>query len=71
MSARRAALLAAVAGAVAGLVWWRRRSAAPPQPTVQIALADGTACALDPADPSRAQLEALAAGVRDSLTGGT
>ena len=71
MKARRVALLAALAGAVAGLVWWRRRAAAPPQPGVQIGLADGSVRTLDQDDPARAELEALAAGVSDSLTGGT
>ena len=70
MKARRVALLGAVAGAVAGLVWWRRRSAAPP-PAVQIGRSDGSVRTLDQDDPSCAELEALAAGVRDSLTGGT
>ena len=71
MRARRVALLAAIAGAVAGLVWWRRRAAEPPVPGVQIGLTDGSVRTLDRGDPSRAGLEALAAGVRDSLTGGT
>ena len=71
MRARRVALLAAVAGAVAGLVWWRRRAAEPPEPGVQIGLADGSVRTLDQGDPACAELEALAAGVRDSLTGGT
>jgi len=68
---RRLTVLAAVAGAVAGLVWWRRRAAAPPPPAVQIGLADGSVRTLDQDDPTRAELEALAAGVRDSLNGGT
>ncbi len=71
MRARRVALLAALAGAVAGLVWWRRRAAEQPQPSVQIGLADGSVRTLDQDDPARAELEALADGVRDSLTGGT
>ena len=33
-------------------------------------LLDGAVQTLDPSDPSTAELEALAAGVRDSLTGG-
>jgi len=69
--ARRVAVLAALAGAVAGLVWWRRRVGEPLQPGVQIGLADGSGRTLDQDDPSCAELEALAAGVRDSLTGGT
>lgn len=70
MKARRVATVAAVAGAVAGLVWWRRRTAASP-PGVQIGLADGAVHTLEQDDPARAELEALAVGVRDSLTGAT
>jgi len=70
VKARRVALVAALAGAVAGLVWWRRRAAAPPQPGVQIGLADGSVRTLDQDDPSCAEFEALAVGVRDSLPGG-
>jgi hypothetical protein len=69
VKARRVVLPAAGAAAVAGLVWWRRRSAAPP-PAVQLALSDGAVHVLSEADSSRIELEALATGVRDSLTGG-
>jgi hypothetical protein len=61
----------AAAGAVAGLVLWRRRSAAPPEPAVQLGTSDGGLHILGETDSSRAELEALAAGVRDALTGGT
>lgn len=64
------ALLALVVGAVAGLVWWRRRRARPSRAAVQIGSADGSVRTLDPTDPATAELQALAAGVRDSLTGG-
>ena len=37
---------------------------------VQLGLGDGAVQTLDHSDPSTAELEALAAGVRDSLTGG-
>jgi hypothetical protein len=70
VKARNLALVAAAAGAVAGIVWWRRRSFAPPEPQVQLGLRDGAVHALDPADPSTTELETLAARVRDSLTGG-
>ena len=70
MKARGLALLALTAGAVAGLVWWRRRRAHPSRAAVQIGLADGSVRTLDPTDPATAELQALAAGVRDSLTGG-
>ena len=71
MKSRRVALLAAVAGVAAGLVWWRRRSSASSLQSVQLGLADGSVHVLDETDPSRAELVALAAAVRDSLTGGT
>jgi hypothetical protein len=70
VKARTLALPVVAAGAVAGLIWWRRRSARTPQPVVQLGLSDGAVQTLDPSDPSTAELEALAAGVRDSLTGG-
>ena len=70
MKARRVALLAAGAVAVAGLVWWRRRAVAPPPPAVQLGLSDGAGHVLSEADSSRTELEALATGVRDSLSGG-
>lgn len=71
MKARRVALLAAVAGVSAGLVWRRRRSSAPPRQIAQLGLTDGSVHVLDETDPSRAELVALATAVRDSLTGGT
>ena len=70
MKARTLALPVVAAVAVAGLVWWRRRSAPASRPAVQLGLRDGALQTLDPSDPSTAELEALAAGVRDSLTGG-
>ena len=70
MKARTLALPVVAAGAVAGLVWWRRRSARAPQPVVQLGLSDGAVQTLDSTDPSTAELETLAAGVRDTLTGG-
>jgi hypothetical protein len=71
VKARNAALLTAVAGAVAGgLVWWRRRSSRAPEPAVQLGLSDGSVQTLGRSDPLIAELETLAAGVRDSLPGG-
>jgi hypothetical protein len=70
VKARNVALLAAAAGAVAGLVWWRRRSSRTPEPVVQFGLTDGSLQMLDRSDPLIIELETLAAGVRDSLTGG-
>jgi hypothetical protein len=70
VKARTLAPLAVAAVAAAGLVWWRRRSASAPRPAVQLGLSDGVVRTLDPSDPSTAELETLAAGVRDSLTGG-
>jgi hypothetical protein len=67
---RTVALVGLAAGAVAGLVWRRRRTTAPADPLAQLGLRDGTVRALDRADPSTVELEALAAGVLDSLTGG-
>jgi hypothetical protein len=61
---------AAAAGAVAGLVWWRRRSSRTPEPVVQLGLDDGSVQMLDRSDPLTIELETLAAGVRDTLTGG-
>jgi heme A synthase len=70
MKARSVGLLGVAVAALAGLVWWRRRSAAPP-PAVRIGLDDGSVHTPGEDDPARAELEMLAAGVRDSLTGGT
>ena len=70
MRARGVGLLALAAGAVAGLVWWRRRSSRTPELAVQIGLTDGSVHTLDPTDPATVELQALAAGVRDSLIGG-
>ena len=69
MKARTLVLPVVAVVAVAGLVWWRRRSPRAPQLAVQLGLGDGAVQTLDPSDPSTAELEALAAGVRDSLTG--
>jgi len=65
------AFVAAAAVAVAGLVWWRRRSSVPPLPVVQLGLSDGAVHTLDSSDAAITELETLAAGVRDSLTGGS
>ena len=70
MKLRHLALLALVAGFVSGLIVWRRRGAGQPEPAVQLGLAGGEVRALDPTDPATAELEALAAGVRDAFTGG-
>jgi hypothetical protein len=70
VKARHVALVAAAAGAFAGLVWWRRRSTAPAEPLVQLGQRGGAVRALDRSDPSTTELETLAARVRDSLTGG-
>ncbi len=70
MRLRRIALLALVAGFTAGFVVWRRRSSRPPEPAVQLGLAGGEVRTLDPTDPATAELQALAAGVRDAFTGG-
>jgi hypothetical protein len=64
------ALLALAAGLAGGLIVWRRRSSRPPEPAVQIGVAGGPVRTLDPADPASAELQALAAGVRDTLIGG-
>jgi hypothetical protein len=68
--ARNVALAAAAAGAVAGLLWWRRRSAVPVEPLAQLGQRGGVVRVLDRTDPSTTELQALAASVRDSLTGG-
>lgn len=70
MKARGLALLGLAAGAAAGLVWWRRRRARPSRAAPQVGLADGSVRTLDPTDPATAELQLLAARVRDSLTGG-
>lgn len=70
MRARNLALVAAAAGAVAGLVCWRRRSSRAPEPAVQLGLRDGSVSTLDRSNPLTTELVTLAAGVRDSLTGG-
>jgi hypothetical protein len=70
MRARTVALAALGAVAVAGLVWWRRRTPAPADLLVQFGVRDGAVRTLDLFDPATAELETLAAGVRDSLTGG-
>jgi hypothetical protein len=68
--ARRIALVALAAAALAALVFWRRRSARVPEPAVQLGLADGSVHTLALADPASAELQVLAAGMRDSLIGG-
>ncbi len=70
MRVRTVTLLAVAAGAVAAVVWWRRQSAAEPEPLVQFGLSGGAVRTLDRSDPSTIELETLAAGVRDSFTGG-
>jgi hypothetical protein len=70
VKARNVAALAAAVGAIAGLVWWRRRAPGPAEPQAQLGLADGAVRVLDRTDPSTTELVTLAASVRDSLTGG-
>ncbi len=65
----RTVVLVAAAGAVAGLVWWHRRTSAPADLLVQLGARDGAVRTLDLFDPSTVELETLAAGVRDLLTG--
>jgi hypothetical protein len=69
MRARTLALFAAVA-AVAVIVWRRRHRSAQTEPLVQLGLSDGSVRALDRTDLSTLELQTLAAGVRDSFTGG-
>jgi hypothetical protein len=70
MKLRHLALLALATGFIAGLVAWRRRSSRPPAPIGQLGLVGGEVRVLDPADPATAELQDLAAGVRDAFTGG-
>lgn len=70
MRARTLALLALAAGAAGALVLWRRRSAGQDELKVQLGLSGGEVRTLDRTDQSTIELEALAAGVRDSFTGG-
>ena len=70
MKLSRLALLALVAGFVAGLVVWRRRASGSPEPAVQLGLVGGEVRMLDPADPATVELQLLAAGVQDAFTGG-
>jgi hypothetical protein len=67
---RTLALSAVAAGAVAAVVWWRRRSSAQTDHLVQLGLSDGSVRAIDRTDPLTIELQTLAAGVRDSFTGG-
>jgi hypothetical protein len=67
---RTLALIGLGAGVVAGAVLWRRRTSGAPEQAVQLGIAAGPARTLDPADPATAELQALAAGVRDAFTGG-
>jgi hypothetical protein len=68
MRVRRIALIAvAAAGAAGALVWWRRRRDEPAPPPVQVGLADGGVRTFDAGDPVAAELQALAADVRDAL----
>lgn|GEM_PF-1489118 len=70
MKTRILALLVAVAVAVAAVVLWRRRSSGPAEPLVQLGLSNGAVHTLEHSDSSTIELETLAAGVRDSFTGG-
>jgi hypothetical protein len=70
VKARRVALLALAAATFVAVVLWRRRSARAPEPVVQLGLADGSIHTLALTDPASAELQVLAAGVRDSFTGG-
>ena len=65
----RTVVLVAAAGAVAGLMWWHRRTSAPADLLVQLGARDGAVRTLDLFDPSTVELETLAARVRDLLTG--
>lgn len=67
MRLRSAALIATIAGAVAGVVYWRRRRHAASLPPVQLGLADGGVEVPDEDDPTVAVLEVLAADVRRAL----
>ena len=67
MRARTIALLAVAAGAAAGFVVWRRRSAAAARPLLQLGLEDGAVHTLAASDPSAVELETLAASVRRAL----
>lgn len=68
MKARYVALAAALA-AFAGLVWWRRRTASPAPPAVQLGLSDGSVKTLPASDAATAHLQALAAELRAALGG--
>jgi hypothetical protein len=70
MKLRHLALIALAAGFVAGLIVWRRRRSGPPEQAVQLGMTGGEVRVLDPADPATAELQVLAAGVRDTFTGG-
>ncbi len=70
MKGRTTLLLAGVAAGAVAFVVWRRRSAPSRQDAFQLGLAGSTVLTLDQADPATSELEALAAGVRDSFPGG-
>ena len=70
MKARTLALIAAAVAVAAAVVWLRRRFSAQTEPPVQLGLSDGSVRVLDRTDPSTIELQTLAAGVRDSFTGG-
>lgn len=57
------------AGGSAGLVW-RRRSQSTLELARQLGRSDGSVLTLDLTDTATAELQTLAAGVRDSLIGG-
>lgn len=68
MRLRSVAFIATTAGAVAGVVYWRRRRRhAVSLPPVQLGLADGSLEVPDKGDPVVAVLEVLAADVRRAL----
>ena len=69
MKARTVAVGAVAAGAVAGLILWRRRSRGSARPLLQLGLGDGSVETLAASNPSTAELESLAAAIRRALEG--
>jgi hypothetical protein len=67
---RTVILIGTVAAAAVAALAWRRRSSSQPESPVELGLSDGSVLALDRSDPSTIELQTLAAGVRDSFTGG-